>query len=169
MLKLDKRLLPHILHALDTCIAFFDGDKETVALGLEVEQVLDVEAGRPLCAIGGGIRGVAAGRVLVEEPLGLVAKQRLSVMRETEDGFRISEEDLKLRGEGELLGTRQSGTPGFRVARLDIHSDLLDTARNDARLILERDPDLRSPRGEALRVLLYLYGRDDAVRLLRAG
>ncbi|TYR35216.1 ATP-dependent DNA helicase RecG [Mesorhizobium microcysteis] len=107
--------------------------------------------------------------LLYKEPLGLVAKQRLTVMRETEDGFRISEEDLKLRGEGELLGTRQSGTPGFRVARLDIHGDLLETARNDARLILERDPDLRSPRGEALRVLLYLYGRDDAVRLLRAG
>src|SRR5690606_14969800 len=107
--------------------------------------------------------------LLYKDPLGLVAKQRLSVMRETEDGFRISEEDLKLRGEGELLGTRQSGTPGFRVARLDRQSDLLETARNDARLILERDPELRSARGEALRVLLYLYGRDDAVRLLRAG
>jgi ATP-dependent DNA helicase RecG len=107
--------------------------------------------------------------LLYKEPLGLVAKQRLSVMRETEDGFRIAEEDLKLRGEGELLGTRQSGTPGFRVARLDHHSDLLEIARDDARLMLERDADLRSARGEALRVLLYLYGRDDAVRLLRAG
>jgi ATP-dependent DNA helicase RecG len=107
--------------------------------------------------------------LLYKEPLGLVAKQRLSVMRETGDGFRISEEDLKLRGEGELLGTKQSGTPGFRVARLERHSDLLETARNDARLILERDPELTSPRGEALKVLLYLYGRDDAIRLLRAG
>ena len=107
--------------------------------------------------------------LLYKEPLGLVAKQRLSVMRETEDGFRISEEDLKLRGEGELLGTRQSGTPGFRVARLERHADLLEIARDDARLILDRDPELRSERGEALRVLLYLYGRDDAVRLLRAG
>ncbi|MEO3999272.1 ATP-dependent DNA helicase RecG [Mesorhizobium sp. CAU 1732] len=107
--------------------------------------------------------------LLYKEPLGEVAKQRLSVMRETEDGFRIAEEDLKLRGEGELLGTRQSGTPGFRVARLEHHSDLLEIARDDARLILERDPELRSERGEALRLLLYLYGRDDAVRLLRAG
>ncbi|MEO3385827.1 ATP-dependent DNA helicase RecG [Mesorhizobium sp. CAU 1741] len=107
--------------------------------------------------------------LLYKEPLGLVAKQRLSVLRETEDGFRISEEDLKLRGEGELLGTRQSGTPGFRVARLERHGDLLEIARDDARLVLERDPELRSQRGEALRILLYLYGRDDAVRLLRAG
>ncbi|MCO5147451.1 MAG: ATP-dependent DNA helicase RecG [Aquamicrobium sp.] len=107
--------------------------------------------------------------LLYKEPLGLVAKQRLSVMRETEDGFRISEEDLKLRGEGELLGTRQSGTPGFRVARLERHGDLLEIARDDARLVLERDPELSSPRGEALRMLLYLHGRDDAIRLLRAG
>jgi ATP-dependent DNA helicase RecG len=107
--------------------------------------------------------------LLYKEPLGLVAKQRLTVMRETEDGFRISEEDLKLRGEGELLGTRQSGTPGFRVARLERHQDLLEIARDDARLILERDPEMTSPRGEALKVLLYLYGRDDAIRLLRAG
>lgn len=107
--------------------------------------------------------------LLYKEPLGLVAKQRLSIMRETEDGFRISEEDLKLRGEGELLGTRQSGTPGFRVARLEHHSDLLEIARDDARLIMAQDPDLLAPRGEALKILLYLYGRDDAVRLLRAG
>jgi ATP-dependent DNA helicase RecG len=102
-------------------------------------------------------------------PLGETAKRRLSVMRETEDGFVISEEDLKLRGEGELLGTRQSGTPGFQVARIEHHGDLLETARDDARLLLARDPDLVSPRGVALRVLLYLFGRDEAVRLLRAG
>ena len=107
--------------------------------------------------------------LLYKDPLGLVAKQRLSVMRETEDGFRISEEDLKLRGEGELLGTRQSGTPGFQIARLERHGDLLEIARDDARLVLERDPNLRTERGEALRTLLYLHGRDDAVRLLRAG
>ncbi len=107
--------------------------------------------------------------LLYQEPLGIVAKQRLTVMREPEDGFRISEEDLKLRGEGELLGTRQSGTPGFRVARLEHHSDLLEIARDDARLVLEKDQDLASERGKALRVLLYLHGRDDAVRLLRAG
>jgi ATP-dependent DNA helicase RecG len=107
--------------------------------------------------------------LLYKDPLGETAKRRLSVMRETEDGFLISEEDLKLRGEGELLGTRQSGTPGFQVARIEFHSDLLETARDDARLILSRDPELKSDRGQALRVLLYLFGRDEAVRLLRAG
>ena len=107
--------------------------------------------------------------LLYKDPLGETARRRLSVMRETEDGFLISEEDLKLRGEGELLGTRQSGTPGFQVARIEFHADLLETARDDARLILNRDPELTSARGEALRILLYLFGRDDAVRLLRAG
>lgn len=107
--------------------------------------------------------------LLYKDPLGETAKRRLSVMRETEDGFRIAEEDLKLRGEGELLGTRQSGTPGFQVARIEFHADLLEAARDDARLILSRDPELQSGRGEALRLLLYLFGRDEAVRLLRAG
>jgi ATP-dependent DNA helicase RecG len=107
--------------------------------------------------------------LLYKDPIGDTAKRRLSVMRETEDGFKIAEEDLKLRGEGELLGTRQSGTPGFQVARLEFHADLLEAARDDARLILTRDPDLQSARGQALRLLLYLFGRDEAVRLLRAG
>lgn len=107
--------------------------------------------------------------LLYKDPLGETAKRRLSVMRETEDGFRIAEEDLKLRGEGELLGTRQSGTPGFQVARIEVHADLLEAARDDARLILSRDPELQSERGTALRLLLYLFGRDEAVRLLRAG
>lgn len=107
--------------------------------------------------------------LLYKGPLGETAKRRLSVMRETEDGFLIAEEDLKLRGEGELLGSRQSGIPGFQVARLEHHSDLLETARNDARMILQRDAELETPRGEALRLLLYLFGRDEAVRLLRSG
>jgi ATP-dependent DNA helicase RecG len=76
--------------------------------------------------------------LLYKEPLGETARRRLSVMRETEDGFLIAEEDLKLRGEGELLGTRQSGTPGFQIARIDTHADLLEAARDDARLILAR-------------------------------
>ncbi len=97
------------------------------------------------------------------------ARARLSIMRETEDGFRISEEDLKLRGAGELLGTRQSGMPEFRLADLSRHADLLAIARDDACLIVERDPDLTSPRGKALRVLLYLFERDAAVRYLRSG
>ncbi|MEM5585088.1 ATP-dependent DNA helicase RecG [Roseibium sp. AS2] len=107
--------------------------------------------------------------LLYKGPLGETAGARLNIMRETNDGFLIAEEDLKLRGGGEILGTRQSGTPGFRIARAEDHADLMEVARDDARLILETDPDLTSPRGTALRCLLYLFGRDAAIRLLRAG
>ena len=107
--------------------------------------------------------------LLYRAPLGETAKARLAIMRETEDGFRIAEEDLRLRGEGDVLGTKQSGVPGFRVARIEAHGKMLAAARDDAALILARDPDLASPRGEALRHLLYLFERDEAVRLLRAG
>jgi ATP-dependent DNA helicase RecG len=107
--------------------------------------------------------------LLYKGPLGDTAKARLAIMRETEDGFRIAEEDLRLRGGGDVLGTRQSGVPGFRLAQLSVHGDLLRTARDDAALILGRDPDLASARGQALRTLLYLFERDDAVRLLGAG
>ncbi|WP_448151274.1 ATP-dependent DNA helicase RecG [Labrys miyagiensis] len=107
--------------------------------------------------------------LLYKGPLGEVAKKRLEIMRETEDGFRIAEEDLKLRGEGDVLGTRQSGMPGFKVADLEVHRHLLPAANDDARLVLSRDPQLTSPRGEALRALLYLFERDEAVRLLRSG
>ncbi len=107
--------------------------------------------------------------LLYKAPLGETAKARLAIMRETEDGFRIAKEDLRLRGEGDLLGTRQSGMPGFRVARIEVHGDLLEPARKDAALVLARDPNLTTPRGEALRHLLYLFERDEAIRLLRAG
>ncbi|TPW31921.1 ATP-dependent DNA helicase RecG [Pararhizobium mangrovi] len=107
--------------------------------------------------------------LLYSAPLGEVAKARLSIMRESEDGFRIAEEDLRLRGEGELLGTRQSGMANFRFAALEHHGDLLETARNDARFVLESDPELTGERGEALRTLLYLFRRDEAIRYLRAG
>jgi ATP-dependent DNA helicase RecG len=107
--------------------------------------------------------------LLYKGPLNETAKARLETLRETEDGFRIAEMDLKLRGEGEVLGTRQSGAPGFRIARLDVHAHLLGAARDDAELILRNDPDLKSARGRALRVLLYLFERDEAVRLLRSG
>lgn len=107
--------------------------------------------------------------LLYQEPASETAKKRLGVLRDSEDGFYIAEEDLKLRGEGELMGTKQSGTPGFKVARLEFHADLLEIARDDARLLLQSDPELKSKRGEAIRLLLYLFGRDEAVRLLRAG
>jgi ATP-dependent DNA helicase RecG len=107
--------------------------------------------------------------LLYRAPLGPTAKARLAILRETDDGFRIAEEDLRLRGEGEVLGTRQSGMPGFRVARIDVHGKLLPAARDDAALTLSRDPKLKSPRGEALRDLLYLFARDEAIRLLGAG
>jgi ATP-dependent DNA helicase RecG len=107
--------------------------------------------------------------LLYKGPLGETGHARLSIMRETEDGFRIAEEDLKLRGEGELLGTRQSGTPGFRIASLEAHADLLEIARKDAAYLMERDPELTSERGTAIRTLLYLFRRDEAIRFLRAG
>jgi ATP-dependent DNA helicase RecG len=107
--------------------------------------------------------------LLYQEPLGEIAKSRLSIMRETEDGFRIAEEDLKLRGAGEMLGTLQSGIPLFRLADLSVHGELLAAAKDDASLVMARDPSLTSPRGENLRYLLYLFERDEAIRLLAAG
>jgi ATP-dependent DNA helicase RecG len=107
--------------------------------------------------------------LLYRAPLGETAKARLAIMRETEDGFRIAEEDLRLRGEGDVLGTRQSGMPGFQVARIDLHGKLIGPARDDAQLVLSRDPTLASERGQALRNLLYLFKRDEAIRLIRAG
>ena len=107
--------------------------------------------------------------LLYKAPLGETAKARLAILRETDDGFRIAEEDLRLRGEGDVLGTRQSGMPGFRVARIETHGHMLEAARDDAALILSRDLALETPRGQALRHLLYLFERDEAIRLLRAG
>jgi ATP-dependent DNA helicase RecG len=107
--------------------------------------------------------------LLYKQPLGEIARERLNVMRNTEDGFLIAEEDLRLRGGGEVLGTRQSGLPAFRIAQLPEHKDLLAAARDEARLCLTRMPHLAGERGERLRLLLYLFERDDAVKLMRAG
>jgi ATP-dependent DNA helicase RecG len=107
--------------------------------------------------------------LLYKAPLGDNARRRLAKLRETDDGFAIAEEDLALRGEGEVLGTRQSGLPGFRIARPELHRDLLEAARKDAALVAARDPTLSSARGQALRLLLHLFDRDEAVRLIEAG
>ncbi|MGJ5207008.1 ATP-dependent DNA helicase RecG [Bradyrhizobium sp. HKCCYLR20261] len=107
--------------------------------------------------------------LLYHEPLGQMSKARLAVIRETTDGFRIAEEDLKLRGEGDVLGIRQSGLPGYRIARPEVHTQLITQARDEALRILKEDPKLKGPRSEALRCLLYLYERDEAIPLLTAG
>jgi ATP-dependent DNA helicase RecG len=107
--------------------------------------------------------------LLYKGPLGETASSRLKILRETEDGFRIAEEDLRLRGAGDFLGSAQSGFPKLIFADYTVHGELLLAARDDAAMIVERDPKLETPRGEALRTLLYLFRRDDAIKLLRAG
>ena len=116
-------------------------------------------------------RGTRQGRciMLYAAPLGDTARARIRIMRDTDDGFRIAEEDLRLRGAGEILGTRQSGLPDFRLADIGAHEELMLAARDDAKLILEQDPNFSGDRGQALRVLLYLFERDAAVAYLRSG
>jgi ATP-dependent DNA helicase RecG len=97
------------------------------------------------------------------------SKARLALMRETNDGFRIAEEDLRLRGAGEILGTRQSGEQQLKIATPEHLSALLDAARDDARLLIDRDGGLDEARGQAARTCLYLFERDAAVGLLRSG
>lgn len=98
-----------------------------------------------------------------------VGRARLSLMRETNDGFRIAEEDLRLRGPGEILGTRQSGEMQFRVATPDLVQELAPIATSDAQLLLDRDGGLAGPRGQAARICLYLFERDQAIGLIRSG
>jgi len=107
--------------------------------------------------------------LLYKEPLGEMSTARLKVIRETTDGFRIAEEDLKLRGEGDVLGVRQSGLPGYRIARTDVHGQLITQARDEALRIMKDNPKLKGERGEALRALLYLFERDEALPLIGAG
>jgi ATP-dependent DNA helicase RecG len=113
--------------------------------------------GRSVCLL---IRG---------ERLTETARARLALMRESNDGFRIAEEDLRLRGPGEILGTRQSGEEGFRVAGAEDVEALAPIAHSDAKLLLERDGGLAGPRGQAARICLYLFERDQAVALIRGG
>jgi len=103
------------------------------------------------------------------EELSETARSRLKLMRETNDGFRIAEEDLRLRGAGEMLGTRQSGEEAFRFADPEREQKFVTMARDDGRLLLDRDGGLDGARGQAARVLLYLFERDAGVALLRSG
>mgnify|MGYP000403132690 CR=1 FL=1 len=107
--------------------------------------------------------------LLYNAPLSETGKERLKVMRDTEDGFVIAEKDLELRGAGEILGTRQSGLPATYFISYDDHRDLMQMAHQDARLITEKDPELTSRRGDALKTLLYLFEQDEAVRTLGSG
>ncbi len=99
----------------------------------------------------------------------MTARKRLALLRDTEDGFVIADEDFRLRGSGDYLGTRQSGLPGYRLADAEKHEGLLPMARQDAVLLLQRDPKLESERGRAVRVLLNLFDQRDAILTVRAG
>jgi ATP-dependent DNA helicase RecG len=107
--------------------------------------------------------------LLYSHALSQTARARLGIMRDTEDGFRIAEEDLKLRGAGEILGTKQSGLPDMRFANFLWHQDLFKTAATEVKWILDKDPMLKTPRGENLRLLLQLFGRHEAVNYLLSG
>jgi ATP-dependent DNA helicase RecG len=116
-------------------------------------------------------RGSAASTCLLmyKAPLSENGQKRLTVLRETEDGFQISETDLQMRGAGDLIGTAQSGLPRFRVADLESQTALMDVAQSDARKLLHDDPKLTSARGKAARVLLWLMEQDQAIRLISVG
>lgn len=106
--------------------------------------------------------------LLYAYPLSETSRSRLNTMKETEDGFEIAEKDLELRGGGEILGTRQSGFCEFRFADMAVHKNLLLTANRDAQMILATDPNLETPRGQALRILLYLFNKDETVQTYRS-
>ncbi len=116
-------------------------------------------------------RGAAASYCLLlhEDGLSETARRRLVLLRDTDDGFAIADEDFRLRGGGDLLGKRQSGQPGWRLADPVEHEGLLRTASRDAAHLLERDPKLESARGRAIRLLLRLFERGEALRTLGAG
>jgi ATP-dependent DNA helicase RecG len=107
--------------------------------------------------------------LLHEDGLNELARRRLLLLRDTEDGFVIADEDFRLRGGGDLLGTRQSGLPGYRMADPVEHDDLLRIAAKDAEVLIARDPKLESERGRAMRLLLRLFDRGQAVRTLQSG
>ncbi|MEM6887808.1 MAG: ATP-dependent DNA helicase RecG [Pseudomonadota bacterium] len=116
-------------------------------------------------------RGQAASTCLLiyQAPLTETARQRLEILRQTEDGFEIAETDLRIRGAGDVIGTAQSGLPRFRIANLERHAELMKVAQRDARALLSLDPDLTSARGKATRLLLWLTGQEKAIGLISVG
>ena len=106
---------------------------------------------------------------MFQNPLSETGRQRLEVLRETEDGFVIAETDLKMRGTGDLIGTAQSGVPRFKVADLEKQAALMAVAQSDARKLLNDDPTLEGERGRAARLLLWLMRQDEAIRLISVG
>ena len=107
--------------------------------------------------------------LMYQPPLSDGGRSRLEILRATEDGFRIAEADLRMRGAGDVLGTAQSGLPEFRIADLETQSGLMALAHSDARALLRSDPKLVSERGRAARALLWLMGQDQAIRLIKVG
>jgi ATP-dependent DNA helicase RecG len=164
---------------------FIDGDAQVLVATTVIEVGVDVPAASIMIIEHAERFGLAQlhqlrGRVgrgsersacllLYKEPLSETAQARLDTIKSTDDGFEIAEKDLELRGQGDLLGTRQSGMPGYRLAVPDVHRHLLDWAHDDARDALARNPGLSGAEGEALRILLYLFRKDLAIPLLRAG
>jgi ATP-dependent DNA helicase RecG len=106
---------------------------------------------------------------MYQAPLSEGGERRLTTLRDTEDGFRIAEVDLEMRGAGDLIGTAQSGLPRFRVADLERQSALMAIAQSDARKLMAEDPELSHDRGRAARVLLWLMEQDQAIRLISVG
>lgn len=165
--------------------AFIDGDIQILVATTVIEVGVDVSTATVMVIEHAERFGLAQlhqlrGRVgrgdesatcilLYQAPLGENAKARLETMGDTEDGFVIAEKDLVLRGAGELLGTRQSGLPQFRLGDISKMGELIQVARDDSELILSNDPNLESERGKALRILLYLFQRDGAIKYLRSG
>jgi len=107
--------------------------------------------------------------LMYQPPLSETGEKRLTTLRDTEDGFRIAETDLEMRGAGDLIGTAQSGLPRFRIADIESQAGLMAVAQSDARALLTRDPTLETERGRAVRMLLWLTGQDEAIRLISVG
>lgn len=114
-------------------------------------------------------QGASTCLLMYHAPLNETGTRRLTTLRDTEDGFRIAEVDLEMRGAGDVIGTAQSGLPRFRIGDLEHQAGLMAVARNDARALLERDPLLETPRGRAVRLLMWLMQQDQAIRLINVG